>query len=463
MGRKHKKIAVSNDLLGEDALSEDHTIAESIFSEDWSDAVDDDDLLTNQFEDPQQKENTNQARYLKLQDVLVGVEELPTEKRTAKREASLKLIFKGLTQYATGFAGEDLVAQESDNVRQACLYSLRVGSPSEQYAACRCLEATSVILGADRNDWCESIDKYLRRAVINTTKAVAVRSSALRALSMAVFVCASDEALNENLMDLCEEIAAETYRNEKTPNSLRTTGLDCWGLLATTVADFYLAGKDDVTEGRGLAILGLLKSCLESSSLELREAAGECMSLIHEARLSLGILEEEAENVTARRYRSGSWDGSEFEILMDEVKQLIADLSVESRKYLSKKVKKQQRATFRDFMSTLVDDEPPEEIVAFRGGTLTLTTWREIIQLNFMRHCLQGGFQIQLMTNETLQIIFGLDGAAISQSEGMSQLEKRLIMSKTSEAAKEKDMDMTKKRDKRQNVKNHFLTVDEPF
>jgi hypothetical protein len=32
--------------------------------------------------------------------------------------------------------------------------------------------------------------------------------------------------------------------------------------------------------------------------------------------------------------------------------------------------------------------------------------WREIIHAQFVRHCLQGGFQIQLTTNETLQVIF---------------------------------------------------------
>ena len=42
----------------------------------------------------------------------------------------------------------------------------------------------------------------------------------------------------------------------------------------------------------------------------------------------------------------------------------------------------------------------------------------------------------------------------------LSQLEKRLFMSKTSEAAKNADRKMTKNRAKRQNVKNHFLTAD---
>jgi hypothetical protein len=145
---------------------------------------------------------------------------------------------------------------------------------------------------------------------------------------------------------------------------------------------------------------------------------------------------------------------------MDEVKQRIAELSVESGYHLSKKAKKQQRATFREFMGTIVDDEAPEEVISFRNGNLTLSTWREIIQLNFVRHCLQGGFQIQLLTNATLQAIFGADGQLLSEHGGMSQLEKRLIMSKTSEASKTADKQMTRNRAKRQNIKNDFLTAD---
>jgi hypothetical protein len=45
----------------------------------------------------------------------------------------------------------------------------------------------------------------------------------------------------------------------------------------------------------------------------------------------------------------------------------------------------------------------------------------------------------------------------LNEAGGMSQLEKRLTMSKTSEASKSADIDMGRKRDKRENVKNDFL------
>jgi hypothetical protein len=135
------------------------------------------------------------------------------------------------------------------------------------------------------------------------------------------------------------------------------------------------------------------------------------------------------------------------------------DLSNQSGHYMSKKAKKEQRANFREYLATIQENEDPEEVVQFRQGSLELHSWKEIVVLQFVRRCLQGGFQVQLLTNPTLQTIFGLALDA-SATGGLSQLEKRLFVSKTSEAAKLKDVDRTKKRDKRTNIKNHFLTAD---
>jgi Interferon-related developmental regulator (IFRD) len=239
------------------------------------------------------------------------------------------------------------------------------------------------------------------------------------------------------------------------------------------------------------------------SMVELRSAAGECLALIHEARVNLGVLDNQGTidkdvelenasgtddgseamivivnsasnarnhsnntNTTTRKFGKGSWDGSAWEGVMDDVKQRVAELSTESGHYLSKKVKKEQRATFREYRATLLDDESPEEVVNFNtGASLTLSSWKETIPLNFIRHALQGGFQMQMQRNPTLVSMFSAaasvshNGAA-SSGLGMSTLEKRLILSKASEAYKTADQDRRGKRDKRENIKNHFLTAD---
>ncbi|KAL9186609.1 hypothetical protein ACHAXT_005847 [Thalassiosira profunda] len=414
-------------------------------------------------------ENAAAARAARLSDALSMASTLTSEKRSAKREGGYRVLFKAVTQYAAGPGGRSILETHWESVAEACLWSIQGrgnAKPSEQYAACRVLEACTVVLGDDRDDVVESLNGPLKKVVNATGRATQVRSAALRCLSMLHFICGTD-CLEEgedcwSVMELCEKVGGEKYRGETVAPSLRATAIDCWSLLSTTFGDAYIASGDgyDVEEdlGRGLQLLPLLASCLDSSEAGLRRSAGECVSLIHECRLNLGLDDEEADNTTERRYRRGSWDGSEWEVLMDEVKQRIAELSVESSHHMSRQAKKQQRATFRDFMNTIVDDESPEEIVNWRGGKLTLHSWKEIIQLNFVRHCLQSGFQIQLMCNETLHGVFGAVFTASGTS--LSQLEKRLYMGKTSEAAKAADRAMTKQRRNRTNVKNHFLTAD---
>ena len=59
-------------------------------------------------------------------------------------------------------------------------------------------------------------------------------------------------------------------------------------------------------------------------------------------------------------------------------------------------------------------------------------------------------------------MIFGADGRLLNDVTGasLSQVEKRLTLSKTSEASKAADRDLTKNRRVRTNVKNYFLTAD---
>jgi hypothetical protein len=325
------------------------------------------------------------------------------------------------------------------------------------------------MVGFNRDEQYEAVEDTLRRSVMATTRSPHVRSAALRALCLTSFICCSgvgaDEESTTVLLDFCESICQERWRGDEevlTPPTLRCAALDCWALLSTSIDDTMVAG-DGTYNGRGLALLPVLQQCLEHDSSDLRSSAGECVTLIHESRLSLGIADYLAENATERKYRHGSWDGTEWEVLMDELKQRMLDLSVQSGHQLSKKAKKEQRSVFRDFVATVVEDEAPHEIISLRGGTsITLTSWREIIQLNFIRHCLQGGFQVQLMANPTLMILFGVDENALrnTAASSLSQLEKRLTKSKMSDAAKAADRNMIRQRRSRQNAKNYFLTAD---
>jgi len=351
--------------------------------------------------------------------------------------------------------------EDTDPLEQACLYSLRTGQPAEQYAACRLVEASLCVGLLDGIG--TSLDRQLRRIVETVQRETPVRVAAVRALAMSIWVLDHQEDA-ELFLDWMELVASQEYRNETTPAALRAIALDAWTLAACNLSNFYISGQDDVNMGRGLAILEHLCSVLEedeskSCSMEVRAAAGQAISLINEARIALGTMDD-AENVTARRFKKGTWEGSKFEATMDEIGQLVSSLATESRPHLSKKGKKEVRATFREFALSIVDDENPEEVVHFvtSGQDWTFHSWREIVPLNFLRHCLQGGFQPQMWNNAELQQVIGR--SMPNRPERFSQLEKRMYWGKTSEVSKLQDRERTKNRDKRENVKNDFLLND---
>ena len=408
-----------------------------------------------------------EATQQKLAELLGStVPEFASEKRGAKREAMLKTWFKSLTHYATIPPYEVVEHWREELVKNCSQYALLRGSPSEQYAGCRVLEAMAVLI-AD-HDLYDQLAKRLTRTVQATHKATPVRISALRALGMLVFCGIDDDVVTESLLDLCEEVVKAEYRGQSTPQPLRAAGWQVWTLLATTIHELYVAGKTDESIGRGLVLLPVVAECLEADENNaLKESAGQAMAYIHDCRLRLGVEgldgeehEAELKNTTATRYTLGSWEGSEWEDDIDEITQTIYDLAHASGHYLSKKAKKEQRHVFRDYLGMLQDNEIPERVINFQGGALELTSFGDVVALEFVKRCLQGGFQIQLLTNPTLQAIFGCDGSVLGNSNGYSQLEKRLLLSKTSEASKLKDLDRHKGRKKRQNVKNHFLTAD---
>lgn len=487
---KKDKLSISYDPgfnNNNDQLSETYTVADSfsiastLVEDDFNEKILDEDIEDNINNDKDNVTTAASKRHQKLLDILNILTDYTSEKRTVKREGIMRKLFRSITHYATGTIGYETIEHHFEShIQPCCLFSLRqYNCPAEQYVACRVFEASSVLLGCDQDIVYESIlYKPLSRIIMSTnaSRSIAVRIAALRALTMCNFICCSNDDITSTneLLNLCQLLAQETYREEPSPLSIRTAAIDCWSLLATKISYGALSGQyDNDIVGRGLLFLTTIQTSLDTSNVLLRSSAGECMSLIHEARLNLGTDDnfdntDNDNNCTERKYRQGSWEnsGEEYEILIDEIRQRVGELSNESGYQLSKKAKKEQKSSFREYMGTIIDNESPTEIINFRNiGSITLDSWESIIQLNFIRHCLQGGFQIQLLTNTTLQDIFNVDNNIISKAfngnnNNLSSMEKRWFLSKNSEVSKENDMKLTKQRRNRNNVKNHFLTID---
>ncbi len=439
MGRKSRKSAKGAQIDDGDDVPDDFTVLGSDDgddTEDWSEGGGEDD------------------GYKRIRDAVEGMDEM-TAKSESRRVEGYRRFYKSICVDGGSDVGRGVLEGCLETFQDALADALRRGSV-EQYLSCRCVEAMAVCLGGGNDDFYDAVGKRLRAVVMGTGRDCRVRAGAAAALAITNLICVEDVGAVWEVMDMMEEASKAEWRGANNPPQLRAAAVDAWSLLATAVDDRMIAGDGE----RGYRILPLLRDCLDHDDPDLRASAGECVALIHEARLGLGLKEEDASNTTDRRYRRGSWDGTEFEALIDEVKIRLEELSVESGKRLSKKAKKAQRATFREYLSTISEGESPTVSVSFTGGTLELSTWRERKQLDAVRSAVQGGLMSQLSSNSTLQDMFGCDMSVLGGDGTMSSFEKRMYRSKNSEKSKAADRDRKKGRDVRANVQNYFLSAD---
>jgi hypothetical protein len=121
---------------------------------------------------------------------------------------------------------------------------------------------------------------------------------------MAAFMCSTDMSSTTELVRVCTGLAGEEFRGSPCTPALRSTALDCWGLLASTLPDAYISDGPCSEE-----ILPLIKLGLDSRDGDLRASAGCAVALIHEARLNLGVGDDEAENTTDKRCERSEQEG----------------------------------------------------------------------------------------------------------------------------------------------------------
>eukprot|EP00548_Thalassiothrix_antarctica_P018627 CAMPEP_0194192886 /NCGR_PEP_ID=MMETSP0154-20130528/72480_1 /TAXON_ID=1049557 /ORGANISM="Thalassiothrix antarctica, Strain L6-D1" /LENGTH=211 /DNA_ID=CAMNT_0038916691 /DNA_START=106 /DNA_END=738 /DNA_ORIENTATION=- len=177
---EENSLLEGGDVIEIDLLPDDHTVAETVATfennddysyfecdnNDNSNEEEIDDLIssTGKNVDGDRAAAMVINRHARCIDVMNSIEDsLLTEKRSAKREAGLRRLFRAISQLGTSSA---MMAPYQNVLTNLCINQcLRGGSPAEQYAACRVLEVYSVILGSDGEDFYETIHTPLCRVV----------------------------------------------------------------------------------------------------------------------------------------------------------------------------------------------------------------------------------------------------------------------------------------------------------
>lgn len=134
--------------------------------------------------------------------------------------------------------------------------------------------------------------------------------------------------------------------------------------------------------------LSKIAQLLESSDLDLRIAAGECIALMNE------IAQESGRELNAEQ--------------LNEVCERLLQLSKDSQKFRAKKELKVQRSNFRDILKSVEDGQCLQTVIRFGRESITLNSWSKRIQYQTLCNLLGTGMNAHLTSNELLRDIFEL-------------------------------------------------------
>eukprot|EP00850_Spirogloea_muscicola_P012163 SM000078S22022 [mRNA] locus=s78:52965:60875:+ [translate_table: standard] len=338
------------------------------------------------------------------------------DKRASTREGGLRGIISALSSHVLTHYAETRL----ETLLQLFLTSVRRGVGPEVTLAARALGLLAVTLGAgDPADRVCAEATPLLHKIAKQALPVGDRTAALDAIALLNFVSSREQSELDESMGLMWQIGGGPESDQMLGSShaapeVRTAALSGWTLLLSTSSPAEITSQ-------ARSALPSLSSLLADNDLATRIAAGEAIALLYEAG-GRDAGEESSESTS----QAGALSVEALDDKQAEVLEQMRDLSVEGNKRLSKKTRKEQHGSFRDLVSLIQDGTVTETAVRLKNGdSLTLSTWREIIQLNALRQYLAEGFQKHLQENELLHQIFGFVPRA-SKPAGFQSLAEKI-------------------------------------
>uniref|UniRef100_I1PCQ1 Interferon-related developmental regulator N-terminal domain-containing protein n=1 Tax=Oryza glaberrima TaxID=4538 RepID=I1PCQ1_ORYGL len=347
------------------------------------------------------------------------------EKRGSTREAALG----ALVDAFESFVLLDLVENKYATLLNQFINSIKKGSIKEVCLACHTTGLLAITLGAGSSSheiMDESRLQLLR--VLQTWPDASKMISALDCLAVVTFVGATDLSETQLSMKAIWDVIhpksgsnVGIVRKPKPP--LLAAAVSAWALLLTTI----VSSKRNVDSWK--ESITFLSALLEAEDRAVRMAAGEALALCFELKLLDVFSNEEVEVDTAEASGSKNQLFLNMQALKAKISGLVYNLSMEAGgRGADKKNLNDQRDLFQRISDFIKTGECLEESLRIAGkhGILRVTSWRESIQLNYLRRFLGRGFLKHAQDNGLLHDIFDIK---MDKTENMSTTEKKIYRS----------------------------------
>ncbi|KAL8230965.1 hypothetical protein R6Q57_000743 [Mikania cordata] len=367
------------------------------------------------------------------------------EKRGSTREKALAEIIEVFSSSLP----HEFVEKKFATLLHQCLNSIKKGSAKEIALASHAIGLLALTAGVG-----EKSQEILEESVSPFSEALRSRSEAskiaslLEGLAIIAFVGGNEPEEIEKCMHIMWQVVhpklgPNVVATKPSPGII-TAVVSAWSFLLTTM-DGWTLDPNSWQES-----VSYFSSLLEKDDRSVRIAAGEALALIYE----MGNLEKFCGSSKVISDSSVNGDISSRDVnyihgMRAKVLNQVRDLSAEAGgKGSAKKDLNNQRNTFRDILEFLEYDYAPETSMKIGGESLTITTWAQLIQLNFIKKFLSGGFVKHMQENGFLHEVFNFTPKKklMSSTDRVSGTDKRMYKSPNSILNKARTQFLNKQR-----------------
>ncbi|KAK9135387.1 hypothetical protein Syun_014717 [Stephania yunnanensis] len=333
------------------------------------------------------------------------------EKRGTTREKALSLLIDGFRNKLQ----HQFVANKYVTLLHQFLNSMKKGSAKEISLASNAIGLLAITVGAEDNAAREIMDETMTSLlqVLKSGTDPSKISYILECLAIVTFIGSNSSEETEKAMQIIWQFVRPKLGPNVGPTkpslAVMTAALSAWSFLLTTMDGWKINSKTWQES------ISYLSSILDKDDRSMRIAAGEAIAVIFE----VGSLEKfcsEPKDSTDK-VRNGAMH---IQGLRAKILNQVRDLAVEAGgKGSAKKDLNSQKTLFREVLEFLEDGYYPDTTMKFAGDALVISSWSRLIQVNFLKRFLGGGFVKHMLENELLQDVF--DFTPKRKSEGVSE------------------------------------------
>ncbi|KAK1301186.1 hypothetical protein QJS10_CPB13g00393 [Acorus calamus] len=373
-------------------------------------------------------------------DDLDGLLDNLYEKRSSTRENALSgLVSAFESNVLVGYVSNKYITLLNQYIN-----SIKRGSALEAKKAARAIGLLALTIGAGVES-----QELMVESVPHLTQALKVgsdaskKSAVLECLAIITFIGATDAEATDKVMKIIWDFMhPKSGLNVSGANKLSSpvlvAAVSAWSFLLT-VFDGWRISSNNWQES--ISFLTLL---LDKDDRSVRIAAGEAIALIFET----GRLDKFSKELTGSFVEGSNGNNiggfGHVEALKGKILNRARDLSAEAGgKGTAKKDLNDQRDLFHNVVDFIEHGVCPETSIKICGEVLTLSTWAQVIQMNYLKRFLGVGFNKHMQENELLHDVFDFTPKGKQQ---LSVKEKRIFRSPNSALNKTRTQVLNKSR-----------------